>query len=51
MMADKNKSKCMIFKRESKRNLEGMMFEDKQLTVEGDNMEEVKKVFDEKWKK
>lgn len=50
-MVDKNKPRCKISKGESERNPEGMKFNDKQLTVEGDDLEEVKKVFDEIWEK
>lgn len=50
-MVDKNKPRCRISKGESERTPEGMKFKDKWLTVEGDNLEEIKEIFDEMWDK
>ena len=50
-MAEKIKPKCRISKGESVRSPEGIKFDDKWLNVEGDNLEEVKKIFNEEWDK
>ena len=41
----------MIFRQEQKMSADGHVLETKQLTVQGEDLEEVQKVFDKEWRK
>ena len=40
----------LISKKIKKLTLSGQSFDEKELSVQGDNLKEIKKVFDEEWK-
>jgi len=44
------KSKAKIYKLEEKIDITGRTIEKKVVEVEGENLKEAKKIFDEKWK-
>jgi len=50
-MTGKDNPKAGITKRETKKGSTGIILEEKYLSVEGENLSKVKKVFEEEWEK
>lgn len=46
-----NKMKAEIFRNETKKSISGMILEQKEISVVGDDLDKVKAIFDEEWAK